>query len=114
MTTQIDTTTTTLLNDARGSTNGLATLMGARSRSLRQVILAMRAEALLPDHENPGDATLQVLTGEVELGTSSGTSTVRLQEGALEVIPLERHYLRAITDCAVIITQRVSKEQTPD
>lgn len=107
MTTQIESATAELMDKARTSTNGLATVMGAKSGALRQVIAALRADALLPDHENPGDATLQVLTGEVELGTSSGSSTVRLQKGDLEVIPHERHYLRALTDTVVIITQRV-------
>ena len=107
MTTRIDTATAELLIKARDSTNGLATTLGAKSGALRQVIAALRADAVLPDHENPGDATLQVLTGEVELGTSSGSSAVRLAKGDLEVIPQERHYLRAITDAAVVITQRV-------
>ena len=110
MTTQIESVASELLHKARSSANGLATAMGARSGSLRQVILAMRAEALLPDHENPGDATLQVLTGEVELGTTSGHTTVRLGSGDLEVIPLERHFVRAVTDAAVIITQRVATD----
>lgn len=96
----------TLIESARSAENGLATALGSSSGSLRQVVAALRAEALLPDHENPGDATLQCLEGQVELATTSGSSSVVLQQGDLEVIPHERHFLRAITDTAVIITQR--------
>ncbi|WP_106849758.1 hypothetical protein [Blastococcus sp. Marseille-P5729] len=95
-----------LIESARAAERGLATAMGASSGPLRQVVAALRADALLPDHENPGDATLQCLEGEVELATTSGSSSVVLTQGDLVVIPHERHYLRAVTDTAVIITQR--------
>lgn len=111
MTARIDEITEQLLITARDSSTGLATALAAHSRSLRHVIAALRAGSLLPGHDNPGDATLQVLTGEVELGASSGSTPVRLQRGDLEVIPRERHYLRAITDTAVIITQRVDQAE---
>lgn len=106
MTTALREIVPSLIESARENDRGLATAMGAASGPLRQVVAALRADALLPDHENPGDATLQCLEGEVELATTSGSSSVVLTKGDLVVIPHERHFLRAITDTAVIITQR--------
>lgn len=42
-------------------------MYGGHERSLRQTLIALRADARLDDHESPGDATLQVLAGRVLL-----------------------------------------------
>jgi len=56
----------------------------------------------LSDHENPGEATLQVLVGQVRLSWSDGA--VDLDAGGHVVIPQERHGLLAVTDAVVLLT----------
>ena len=57
---------------ARSATNGRGarTIHGGRDRTLRQTVLGLAAGHGLADHEAPGEATLQVLTGHVRLSTA--------------------------------------------
>lgn len=79
---------------------------GTRARAaggaLRQTLLALIAGQGLSEHESPGDATLLVLRGRVQLSTAgeSWDGTV----GDLLVIPPERHELLAVDDSAVLLT----------
>ncbi|WP_062465038.1 cupin domain-containing protein [Demequina soli] len=89
---------------ARASSSGRhsVTLMGGRGSDLRQTVIALAAGNRLHDHESPGEATLHVLSGEVELTTATAGAT--LEPGDYLVIPPERHGLEALTDCAVLLT----------
>lgn len=69
---------------------------------LTQIILALTEGSRLSDHENPGEATLQVLRGAVRLSTAQ--QAFDLREGELLAIPQQRHDLRALTDAVVILT----------
>jgi quercetin dioxygenase-like cupin family protein len=89
---------------ARGASSGRAsaTVFGGHEHSLRQTVIALVAGQGLQEHESPGEATLQVLSGQVELragdATSSGSS------GDLLVIPDTRHSLAALDDSVVLLT----------
>ncbi|MDP3894226.1 cupin domain-containing protein [Nocardioides sp.] len=92
------------LSKAKESSAGRSahTVYGGHERSLRQTVIALRADARLDDHESPGDATLQVLAGRVVLTWGS-----ERQEGAtgdLLAIPGERHALEATEDSVVLLT----------
>ncbi len=78
------------------------TLMGDRGSDLRQTVIALAAGHRLHDHESPGEATLQVITGEVSLETASGAAT--LAPGDYLVLPPERHGLQATEESAVLLT----------
>ncbi|WP_061960405.1 cupin domain-containing protein [Demequina flava] len=78
------------------------TLMGGRDRDLRQTVIAIAGGNALHDHDSPGEATLQVLRGEVTF--TSGDSELALSAGDFLVIPPVRHGLTAATDCAVLLT----------
>ncbi len=95
---------TTLLDEARGSTANRAarTLHGGTGHALRQTAIALLSGATLSDHENPGEATLQVLVGRVRLTWPD--DAVDLDAGAHVVIPTERHGLLALTDAVVLLT----------
>jgi quercetin dioxygenase-like cupin family protein len=69
---------------------------------LRQTAIALMDGSTLSDHENPGEATLQVLVGRVRLTWSAGS--VDLDTGGHVVIPHERHGLLALTDAVVLLT----------
>ncbi|WP_062517893.1 cupin domain-containing protein [Demequina gelatinilytica] len=78
------------------------TLMGDRASDLRQTVIALAAGHRLHDHESPGEATLQVISGELELGSASGGVT--LSPGDYLVLPPERHGLHALADSAMLLT----------
>ena len=94
----------TLLDEATASTARRAarTLYGGTGHALRQTAIALLDGSTLSDHENPGEATLQVLVGRVRL--SWADDTVDLDVGGHVVIPQERHGLLALTDAVVLLT----------
>jgi quercetin dioxygenase-like cupin family protein len=62
----------------------------------------MTAGAELAEHENPGEATVVVLSGRVELiGQDTSWSG---RTGDLIVVPDHRHSLRALESSAVLLT----------
>lgn len=89
---------------ARNAASGRAahTVHGGSGHALRQVLLALAAGHKLAEHENPGEATLLVLSGRVELATAAAKAAVAA--GDYVVIPHERHDLTAIEDSAVLLT----------
>ncbi|MGB7983119.1 MAG: LuxR family transcriptional regulator [Candidatus Nanopelagicales bacterium] len=81
------------------------TIQGGHERVLRQTVIAMTQGTVLDEHENPGEATLQVLAGEVRL--SAGSTSWDGAAGDLLRIPAARHELLAVVDCAVLLTVAV-------
>lgn len=69
---------------------------------LRITAIALTAGAELSEHENPGAATLQVLSGSCRL--VAGTEVVELAQGALAQIPDSRHALTTDSGCVVLLT----------
>ncbi|HEX5540616.1 MAG TPA: cupin domain-containing protein [Micromonospora sp.] len=98
-----------LSRKAAGATAGRSaqTVYGGAEQVLRQTVLALRAGSGLAEHENPGEATLLVLQGRVEL--SSGETTWPGRQGDLLVIPQARHALQAIDDAVVLLTVAKSR-----
>jgi quercetin dioxygenase-like cupin family protein len=92
------------LETARAASAGRSavTVHGGREHDLRQTLIAMTAGTRLGDHESPGEATLQVLQGEVTL--HAGDEAYDLHAGEHGVIPPERHDLVARTDAVVLLT----------
>ena len=98
-----------LLIQARQAPAGRAsaTVRGHGDR-LRETVIALLAGQSLHDHESPGEATLQVLRGEVRL-TVPGTDAQScgdqpLREGDRTDIPPVRHGMTADTDAVVLLT----------
>lgn len=69
---------------------------------MRQTMIALRAGSQLDEHENPGEATVQVLHGRVAL--TAGEDTWNGSPGDLLVVPNSRHALEAIEDSVVLLT----------
>lgn len=92
------------LDKARGATSGRAavTVHGGHEHDLRQTVIALAEGRSLGEHESPGEATLQVLTGRVRL--AAGEESREGGEGDHLVIPPTRHDLTALTDAAVLLT----------
>ena len=86
------------------------TVYGGHEHTLRQTVLAMKAGTSLTEHENPGEATVQVLRGLIRLTT--GDTTWEGRSGDLLVVPGTRHALHAVEDSAILLT--VSMAVHPD
>ena len=79
-----------------------STLVGGHERALRQTAVALLADATLEDHENPGEATLYVITGRVRL--VAGGDSWEGRTGDLIEVPPARHELLALEDSVVLLT----------
>ena len=86
----------------RATQRSAHSIVGGHGRRLRQTIIALVAGQELAEHESPGEATLQVLVGEVHLATAA--DSILLSAGESAVIPDERDSLAALEDCAVLLT----------
>ena len=84
------------------SGRGADTVYGGHEHVLRQTVVALAAGRSLSEHENPGEATVQVLRGRVRLST--GDVAWEGAPGDLLVVPDGRHSLEAFEDSAVLLT----------
>jgi quercetin dioxygenase-like cupin family protein len=83
------------------------TVYGGHEHVLRQTLIALRGGSRLDEHQNPGEATLQVLRGRVIL--IAGGSRWGGSAGDLIAIPHARHSLEAVEDSAVLLTVAVRR-----
>jgi quercetin dioxygenase-like cupin family protein len=92
------------LTKARDASSGRAavTVHGGHEHDLRQTLIALADGRSLGEHESPGEATLQVLSGRVRL--VAGDEAWEGAEGDHLVIPPARHDLTALTDATVLLT----------
>ncbi len=92
------------LDQARGASSGRSsrTVYGGHEHVLRQTLIALVAGQTLDEHENPGEATIQVLHGRVRL--IAGTTTWEGSSGDLLIVPDRRHSLEALEDATVLLT----------
>jgi quercetin dioxygenase-like cupin family protein len=100
----LDATAREHLEEATRASSGRSsvTVYGGHEKVLRQTVIAMRAGVSLDEHENPGEATLQVLNGRVTLVAGDDSWSGRV--GDFLVIPQTRHSLEAHEDSTVLLT----------
>ncbi|HZQ32510.1 MAG TPA: cupin domain-containing protein [Mycobacterium sp.] len=91
---------------ARQSNSGRSalTIYGGHEHFLRQTVIAIIGGRELSEHESPGEATLQVLAGEVKV--TAEDNTWKGAVGDYLVIPPVRHSLQAVEDAVVLLTVR--------
>ena len=87
---------------AASSGRSAETVYGGHEHMLRQTVLAMTAGSALSEHENPGECTVQVLSGRVKL--TAGEVTWEGRTGDLLVVPDSRHAVQAVEDSAILLT----------
>lgn len=90
------------LATAAASGRSAVTVFGGHEHALRQTVIALRAGARLDEHENPGEATVHVLTGRVRL--TAGQDSWDGRTGDLLIVPPSVHALEARADAAVLLT----------
>ena len=87
---------------AASSGRSAETVFGGHEHVLRQTVIALTAGSALDEHENPGEATIQILRGRVRL--RAGQTTWDGRTGDLLVVPDARHALEATEDSAILLT----------
>jgi quercetin dioxygenase-like cupin family protein len=92
------------LTRAKAASSGRSahTAYGGHEHVLRQTVIAMVAGQRLEEHENPGEATVHVLTGRVRL--EAGEDAWEGSAGDLLIVPDVRHALEALEDSSVLLT----------
>jgi quercetin dioxygenase-like cupin family protein len=78
------------------------TVYGGHEHTLRQTVLALTAGTSLAEHETPGEATVQVLSGRIRL--TAGDVAWEGRSGDLLVVPATRHAVHAVEDSAILLT----------
>jgi quercetin dioxygenase-like cupin family protein len=93
-----------LLEEARRSSAHRAarTVVGGHERTMRQTLLALVEDAELEEHENPGEASLFVVSGRLVLRAGSDSWDGRA--GDLIEIPQTRHSVAAHGDAVFLLT----------
>jgi quercetin dioxygenase-like cupin family protein len=90
------------LANSASSGRSARTVYGGHERVLRQTLIALATGQCLDEHENPGEATIQVLQGRVVL--RSGENTWEGSPGSLLIVPEARHSLEALEAATVLLT----------
>ncbi|MGH3192676.1 MAG: cupin domain-containing protein [Streptosporangiaceae bacterium] len=93
-----------LLGRAAGAAGGRAaqTVIGGHEKVLRQTLIAMVKNAALTEHANPGEASVHVLHGRVQL--AAGGQSWEGRDGDLLIVPDSPHSLQALQDSVVLLT----------
>lgn len=78
------------------------TVVGGHEHVMRQTVVALVAGADLAEHDSPGEASLYVVSGRIELRADGDSWQART--GDLLEIPPMRHSLHALEDSAVLLT----------
>jgi quercetin dioxygenase-like cupin family protein len=76
---------------------------------LRQTLIALTTGSELAEHENPGEATIQVLSGRVRL--DAGGDQWEGRQGDLLLVPPTRHSLVCVEDAVILLS--VAKVDRP-
>jgi quercetin dioxygenase-like cupin family protein len=96
--------TTWLMNEAAVEPSGrVVKPLDAFGERVRVVGIGLDAGSELPEHDNPGDATLQVLAGSVTLFAEG--HEFPLAAGRLMPVPQARHRVEAHETSALLLTQ---------
>jgi quercetin dioxygenase-like cupin family protein len=76
----------------------------AKDVDFRVLLSVLHTDATLAEHDGEARASLHVLDGEAELAVEGGGST-RLSAGSMAVVNSGQAWtLRAVSDCAVLLT----------
>ncbi|MEP7157321.1 MAG: cupin domain-containing protein [Betaproteobacteria bacterium] len=83
-----------------------------KSSHLEVFRMVMEAGKVIPEHQVPGDLTLQCLDGSVEISVNGVTQLMRPGE-LICVAGGDAHALTAVVDCSVLVTLLKQAEKLP-
>ena len=94
----------TQLAGARRASSGRSakTVHGGHEKVLRQTVIALCAGRSTDESENPGEATIHVLTGRIRLST--GSVAWDGSAGDLLIVPATRSSIAALEDSVILLT----------
>lgn len=78
------------------------TVYGGHESALRQTVVALTAGSAMSEHDNPGDATILMLSGRVRMVSDEVSWEAR--QGDLLLIPHARHSVLALEDAAFLLS----------
>ncbi|GAA3752089.1 cupin domain-containing protein [Microbacterium kribbense] len=78
------------------------TIHGGHERALRQTVIALIGQHRLEEHNNPGEATINVIQGHIRL--VSGTTVWEGLPGDFLIVPPGRNAIEAVDDSAFLLT----------
>jgi quercetin dioxygenase-like cupin family protein len=93
-----------LLAQAREQASGRQseTIFGGHQHDLRQTLICLTEGKSLGEHQSPGEATVQVIGGTIDI--TAGDDTARLHAGDFYLIPPLRHSVAAVSDASFLLT----------
>jgi quercetin dioxygenase-like cupin family protein len=96
--------TAELFERARQAGSGRAAhnLLAGQEHPLSQTVIAILAGHGLGEHDSPGEATLQLLSGRVHFVT--GADSCELHAGDFLPLPRERHSVDALEDAVLLLS----------
>jgi quercetin dioxygenase-like cupin family protein len=97
---------------AASSGRSARTVWGGHEHVLRQTLIALTKDSSMSEHENPGEATVQVITGRVRLEADGHSWEGR--QGDMLFMPPARHSLIAVEDAVVLLAvAKIAKAGSP-
>ena len=92
------------LDAARTASSGRSakTVFGGHEKVLRQTVIALVKDRALDEHVSPGEATIYVLQGRVQMDSGGDSWSARV--GDLLIVPSNNLTLKALEDSAVLLT----------
>lgn len=87
---------------ASSSGRSSQTVFGGHTKHLRKTVVALAAGRELGEHDSPGEATVQVLSGRLLL--VAGENSWKGSAGDLIIVPPQRHSVEALEDVAFLLT----------
>lgn len=91
---------------AKGLSSGRAaqTIFGGQQHFLRQTVIALVGGRETSVHRSPGEATLQVLQGQIKV--TAGNDTWQGAIGDFVIVPPGTHSVLAIEDSVMLLSTR--------
>ena len=100
---------TKAIDHAREAPNGRHAELLIHDGPLRQTVIALAEGSILPEHNSPPAASIQVMRGSLRV---TGQDPVVLQAGQLDELTHFRHAVEALEDTVFLLTTVTSQHDT--
>lgn len=94
--------------ETEASATGLARRLVKENGAFKQLVIRLRPGGSLPEHDNPGEATLLVLEGAVRFIEFNSGAVHELRTGDLLAVPQARHSVEADEESLLLLSFAVA------